>query len=129
MTLDDCEQFGEVQYYFKLTLVPDSPAQAFAMVSVYSPPDKDLLAQSSHTLWSCCYRGEQRLQIIDVHSIQAVVAMIPHPTNLVGLLTASIVPAEITVGCQVFLVEKLGLDVLALTNQVDNVDRDDADGP
>lgn len=77
------------------------------MVSIYSPPDASILAKSSRALWSCRYQGNTALAVIDVHNIQAVVAMIPHPTHA---------PIELHGAC--FVVEKLGLDVLALIGGV-----------
>ena len=71
------------------------------MVSLYSAPDRDLLAKSSNTLWSCRYQGANALRIIDVKDIKAVVAMIPHKQpELAG---------------RVFVVEKLTVDVLEAT--------------
>ncbi len=100
-------KFAEVKYYFKLAMQENRPQHGFAMVSLYSPPDAGLLESSFNTVWSCRPGAENALTIIDVTSIQSVVAMVPHPrppatrgdlTNLVG---------------SVFVMEKLGLDTMS----------------
>lgn len=72
-----------------------------ALISVYSPPDAELLKFSHGTLWSCTHEGNDGLQIINVKTIKAVVAMIPHRPTL---------PSGITED-RFFMVEKAGLDV------------------
>jgi hypothetical protein len=72
-----------------------------ALISVYSPPDAELLKFSHGTLWSCTHEGNDGLQIINVKTIKAVVAMIPHRPTL---------PSGITKD-RFFMVEKAGLDV------------------
>jgi hypothetical protein len=52
-------------------------------------------------LWSCTHEGNDGLQIINVKTIKAVVAMIPHRPTL---------PSGITED-RFFMVEKAGLDV------------------
>jgi len=76
-----------------------------ALVSVYSRPDTDLLDLSSNTLCSCEYQGDKDLQFIDVKTIQAVVAMVPHKP-VIGPQE----PVE-----HYFLVEKPGFDVSQMT--------------
>jgi len=72
-----------------------------ALVSLYSSPHADLLRISSNTLCSCEYQGDKDLQFIDVKTIQAVVAMVPHKP-VIG-------PQEPTE--HYFLIEKPGFDV------------------
>ena len=48
------------------------------MISIYSDPHAQLLAQSHGTLISCLYSGDNALSVVDVSSIQSVVGMIPH---------------------------------------------------
>ena len=110
MILRGQTEFVEVQYFFKLTLEPGRPS-AFAMVSVYSRPDADLLQQSSNALWSCKYRGKEELVVIDVKSIMSVVAMVPHPPMRDEALKRRLAG-------RVFVVEKLGLDALASAGMV-----------
>lgn len=49
-----------------------------ALISLYSPPNKNLLQLSSEVVYSCQYRGEDSLRVVSVTAIQAVVAMVPH---------------------------------------------------
>jgi hypothetical protein len=67
-----------------------------ACVSCYSQPHSDLLQVSRNTLWSCTHQGAAGVKVIDVKSIAAVVAMVPHEPF----------PGE----HRFFLVEKPGLD-------------------
>ncbi len=48
-----------------------------ALVSVYSNPDRQILEESFGTSYTCQYQGDNALKVIDVKSIQALVAMIP----------------------------------------------------
>jgi hypothetical protein len=48
-----------------------------ALISVYGPPDAELLQQSSGALWVSQYHGCEELKIIDIKSIATCVAMIP----------------------------------------------------
>lgn len=74
-----------------------------AVISVYSSPLPDLLAQSHGTLVSCEYFGDRSITIVDVTCIEAVVAMIPHS------------PPGIADGKKhFFLVERPGLDIAHL---------------
>jgi hypothetical protein len=53
--------------------------KTLALVSLYSEPDSDLSQQSFGMLWVARYRGKRALHIVEVTSIQSVVAMIPFP--------------------------------------------------
>lgn len=74
------------------------------MVSIYSPPDIALHTVSWGAVWSCHYQGQTQLQVVDVRTIQSVVAVVPFPDT--------IIPADggIPIG-PFFVVEKMGLDV------------------
>jgi hypothetical protein len=83
--------------------------KTLVMVSVYSPPHVELLTLSYHTLWSSTYQGDVSLIVIDVKSITAVVAMVPHqpfPGDSVE---------------RFFVVEKPGLDVASLGGSTESV--------
>ncbi|KAA1473446.1 hypothetical protein DENSPDRAFT_779875 [Dentipellis sp. KUC8613] len=88
--------FGEVQYYFCLHI--NQKIVPLAMVSMYGPPDADLLKLSSHTVWSCQYQGQSAMKVVHVNTIQSVVAMVPHQSR-----------QEWT--NRYFVVEKMGLDI------------------
>lgn len=91
--------FAEVRFYFLLEdahekLIP------YALVSMYGPPDRDIVEDSYHTLFACPYQGDSALQVICVSSIVSVISMQPFP-RLPG-------DAEDLW----FVVEKSGLDVI-----------------
>ena len=85
-------------------MIIDDTEKTLAMVSIYSPPHALLLTLSYNTLWSCTYRGNHSLRVIDVKSIAAVVAMVPHQP-----FSENSSPDE-----RFFVVEKPGLDVSSL---------------
>ncbi|KAI0684207.1 hypothetical protein BC835DRAFT_1293604 [Cytidiella melzeri] len=107
--------FAEVRYFFKLQLRDEEDEQAFAMVDIYSPPDRNLLTESSNTLWSCTRQaGDLGLCVVPITHIKSVVALVPHPPmdNL----------ALGDFSNQVFVVEKMGLDVTQLAGVEENAD-------
>ncbi|KAM6491929.1 hypothetical protein JOM56_012567 [Amanita muscaria] len=67
--------YGEVQYFFCLTIV--NRKRAFALISHYSEPDPELLEQSHDTLYIARYQGKQALEIVNVYSIRLVIGMVP----------------------------------------------------
>lgn len=73
------------------------------MLSVYSPPNADLLKLSAYTLYSCRPGGDHGIRVIDVKNIDSVVAVLPHPAS-------SICAHPELEGC-VYIAEKPGLDV------------------
>ena len=103
-------KYGEVQFFFysanedpEEDKIPD----AYALVSLYGPPDPDLLSDSFNTLWACTYSGAENLSVIAVKSILSVVSVQPLPTvdgDPDGLF---------------FIVEKSGLDDVELTGYTD----------
>ena len=101
----------EVRFFVLLRGQEDHDREAaFALVSLFSNPDPSLLHLSINTLWSCEYRGDSALRFIEVQSIQAVVAMVPHAPVIEGQETRE----------QFFLVEKPGLDVTVMTGVGDD---------
>jgi hypothetical protein len=78
------------------------------MISVYSAPHQGLLQLSYNTLWSCTHHGDNSLIVIDVKSILAVVAMVPHQPFLQDPIK------------RYFLVEKPGLDVATLAGHIED---------
>ena len=48
--------FAEVLYFFRLKF--GEVRYSLALVSIFSPPDIDLLNTSYHTVYSCEYQGE-----------------------------------------------------------------------
>ena len=91
---------GEVLYYFQCRI--QGSLSTLAVVSLYYPPLPDLLVRSHGTFTSCKYSGDHNLAVINIKSIQAVVAMIPHSP-----------PGVDTEGYH-YLVEHPGLDIAHL---------------
>lgn len=77
-----------------------------ALISIYGPPDADLLEQSHQTLWACEYRPDN-FRIIDISTILSVISMQPLP-KCAG-----------EVRDLWFLVEKSGLEDSSLTGYVE----------
>lgn len=86
--------FGEVQFFFRATV--NNTTKGLALISVYDPPDEDLLRDSSNALWVALYRGEDHLKVIDIKSIATCVAMVPFTKPPDG---------------RFFVCEKMGLEV------------------
>lgn len=105
--MNNVTEFGEVRYYFVLDDVEGYANHAFAMVDLYGPRDDQLYEESSHTLWSCSRQhGDDGLVVVDVTQILSVVAMVPHPPM-----------SNMSLGDfsqRVYVVEKLGLDVMVM---------------
>ena len=80
------------------------------MIAMYGPHDKELYRESSATIWSC--RRTEQLKVYNVTSIISIVAMVPHVQEN-GQLGGY--------DGQVFVVEKLGLDVMALADLIDTI--------
>ncbi len=76
--------------------------RAYALVSVWSGPDWDLLEESSNTVYSCVYQGQEYLRVIDAKAITSVVAMVP------------MTPRNGDRSARFFLLEKPGLEITAL---------------
>ena len=51
----------------------------YALVSMYGPPDEDMLEESYNTLYACHYQGTSDLKIIKASSILSVISMQPLP--------------------------------------------------
>jgi hypothetical protein len=71
-----------------------------------------------NTLWSCKHQGDSALKFIEVKTIQAIVAMIPHKPAIIGQQTEE----------QFFLVEKPGLDVAMIAGIEEEFPGDEGGG-
>ncbi len=113
MNIQGKTEFAEVQYYFKAALHNNNVEQGFAMVSVYAPPDTELLKLSNQTLWSCEYTSDKSRCVVTLQSIQSVMAIVPHPHM-----------ADKTLQCKlsgrVYVGGKMGLDMMYFASHVDN---------
>lgn len=74
--------------------------RAFALVSLYDPPNQHLVRTTYETLVVCRSQCEGVLIVIDIKSILSVVGMAPFPFFIDGH------------GDQYSLIEKAGLDVI-----------------
>ncbi|KAG6864055.1 hypothetical protein C0991_000548 [Blastosporella zonata] len=107
-------EFGEVRYYFRFNIGPDD-TRTLAAISLYSHPDADLLAASAGTVWSCRHQGNNRVIVVDVKCIDAVVAVVPHSTGILGANWEG----------RVFVVEKPGLDISIMAGIREDVPDED----
>ncbi|EMD33759.1 hypothetical protein CERSUDRAFT_67897 [Gelatoporia subvermispora B] len=99
--------FAEVQYFFLARI--GTTKRALALVSLYSPPDVNLLQISHHTVYSCEYRGQDSLAVIEAKDISSVVAVVPEsPTALAH-------SGRPNAHSRCFVAEKLGLEVADLS--------------
>jgi hypothetical protein len=78
VTLEGEIAFAEVRFYF-LIEDADEKLVPYALVSMYGPPDFDMLEDSHHTLHACPYQGDTALKIVHVSSIMSVISMQPLP--------------------------------------------------
>lgn len=93
-------EFGEVQFFFLNGSEGNiSPAVGYAVVSIYSRPDQNILEESSQTLWVCKYNGTSNLHLVPAKDIISVVSMQPLPPQ-----------NEPELEGKLFVVEKSGLD-------------------
>jgi hypothetical protein len=103
-------RIAEVRFFAVIRRGHDDVGVPAALVSLFSAPDPDLLRLSVNTLWSCEYQGDLALQFVDIKSIQAVVAMVPHAPAINGRQAQE----------RFFLVEKPGLDVAVMAGTQEN---------
>ncbi len=59
----------------------EEPVHPLAMIYLYSDPLPDLLQDSFETLRVCKYLGSHSIAVVDVRTIQSLVAMIPFPLS------------------------------------------------
>ncbi|KAH9913444.1 uncharacterized protein B0H18DRAFT_888278, partial [Fomitopsis serialis] len=107
---------AEVEYYFLAHIEADRPQQALALIRPYSRPNTTLLARSSQSLWASQRGSDDELTLVNVKDIQAVVAMCPLPQ-------CALDKAGMQSG--MFLIEKLGLDILYMAGAREDIDDED----
>jgi hypothetical protein len=66
---------ADIEYFFRLRF--GDVIHSLALVSVFSPPDEDLLEESHHAAYICQYRGVAALRVVDAKAITSVVSMVP----------------------------------------------------
>ena len=105
-------KFSEVLFFFLNEMVDLDDTNYYALVSMYGPPNADLLKESSHALQACAYYGNNNLYVIDVTSILSVVLMQPLPIS----------PNDVGLDNHWFVIENLGLDDTEVTGYIDALD-------
>lgn len=66
---------AEVEYFFRLRF--GDTVHSLALVSVFSPPDQEILELSNHAAYICHHGGTDALTVLDVKAISALVSMVP----------------------------------------------------
>ena len=113
LQIDGEIRFGEVLFYFNGEI--NGTKCPLAMVSLFSPHDRDLFELSHWTLMSVRKEGEMGLRVVCAKSIMSVVAAIPW----------SIRDPE---RCdELFIYEQLGMEISLWSEGLEN-EEDDADG-
>ncbi|EMD33184.1 hypothetical protein CERSUDRAFT_68233 [Gelatoporia subvermispora B] len=117
LTLNGRTQFAEVQYFFLAPIAAEH--RPLALVSLYSPPDADLLQRSHNTVYSCEYQGQDSLIVINARDIHSVVAIVPEA------VTALAHSGNPNARSRFFVAEKLGLEVADLSGVVELIAEED----
>lgn len=109
-TSDNTLTYAEVQYYFRLGTT------AYAVIHPYDGPDPALREKSCNTLWVTS--RTDRVVVIEAQKILSVVGVVPlpRPDGRLGSYDG-----------RVFIFEKMGLDVMPLSESELEVDRDQED--
>jgi hypothetical protein len=76
MYLDGTPAIAEVEYFFRLQF--GDTVHSLALVSVFGPPDSELLKLSHHAAYVCHRGGIDALIVVDVKAITTVVSMVPN---------------------------------------------------
>jgi len=76
--------------------------KTFALISEFSQPHAELFESSFQTVFACHHHGDASLKLVEVFTIQSVVAMIPH--HFPGID-----------GALFYLVERPGLDIVRMS--------------
>jgi hypothetical protein len=66
---------AEVEFFFWMWF--SDTVYSLALVSLFSPPDQEILDVSSHAAYICQHGGTDALTVVDVKAITAVVSMVP----------------------------------------------------
>jgi hypothetical protein len=66
---------ADVEYFFRLQF--GEAIHSLALVTLFSPPDDDILRESHNAAYICHHSGVDGLTVVDVKSIIGVVSMVP----------------------------------------------------
>ncbi|KAH9846588.1 hypothetical protein C2E23DRAFT_948968 [Lenzites betulinus] len=116
-------RLAEVQYF--CTGAADGRPFRLAMLSVFSPPDADLLNTTFGVLCACLYQGDASRVVVDAKEVSAAVAMVPLPMTPAERDSPN---AEAQFADRYFLVEKPGLEVAHLGGIVEHDGNEDEGG-
>jgi|SRR6266478_10170328 len=75
MDIDGTLAIADVEYFFRLRF--GDTVYSLALVSLFTPPDEELLEQSHHAVYICHYGSLDTLRVVDIKSITTVVSMVP----------------------------------------------------
>jgi hypothetical protein len=75
LDIDGTFAIADVKYFFRLRF--DDTVHSLALVSMFSPPDQEVLELSQHAAYICCYEDLAGFRVMDVKAITAVVSMVP----------------------------------------------------
>ncbi|KAJ7574951.1 hypothetical protein C8J56DRAFT_1064098 [Mycena floridula] len=73
--INDKVEIAEIRYYVLLKI--GQRQKAVAVMSLYSAPHPQLLAESSGMYWSMQHLGDTQVMVVDIQAIQSCVAVIP----------------------------------------------------
>lgn len=82
MDIDGTLAIADVEYFFRLRF--GETVYSLALVSMFTPPDEELLEQSHRAIYICHHGGLDALRVVDIKSITAVVSMVPDYQVTVG---------------------------------------------
>ncbi|THU75988.1 hypothetical protein K435DRAFT_904777 [Dendrothele bispora CBS 962.96] len=68
---------GEIRYFFYFREEVTNHVHPLCVVSLFSPPDQELLKLSEHTVYLAQHQGDQALRVFNAKKIDSVVAMVP----------------------------------------------------
>lgn len=66
---------ADIEYFFRLRF--GDTVQTLSLVSMFSPPDQELLELSHRAAYICRCGGPEALTVVNVKVIKSVVAMVP----------------------------------------------------
>lgn len=75
MDIKGTPSIAEVEYFFRLWF--GDTVHSLALVSVFSPPDQEILKILNHAAYICHHGGTDALTVVEVKAISAVVSMVP----------------------------------------------------
>lgn len=75
MYIDGVPAIADIKYFFQLQF--GDTVHSLALVSIFSPPDQELLVLSHQAAYICRHGDLDVFMVVNVKNIYAVVAMVP----------------------------------------------------